>query len=500
MRNLAKWQRRPIIYEINAWVWLDDLSRTYGRTVSLEDVPSSEWDELADIGIDAAWLMGVWERSPAGVRTAMANAGLLSDFKRALPDFKSEDIVGSPYCVRRYVADERLGGMEGLAAARQELADRGMLLILDYVPNHVAPDHPWTVEHPEYFIHGTKEELLANPAAFCEVGDQIIACGRDPHYPAWPDVCQLNAFNPELRQAVAVALEDIASQCDGLRCDMAMLLMSPVFKGTWGERSGAKLEKEYWQEIIGQVKERHPDFQFIAEAYWDLEWELMQQGFDYCYDKRLYDRLDHESAKTVRLHLQADLSYQERLIRFIENHDEPRAASAFSPEKERAAAVIALTLPGAKLIQEGQFEGRKVRLPVFLGRRPHEPRDDSLKAFYMRLMQAIQSESIRRGEWQLCMQSGWPDNQSQENLLSWCWHKGRERRLIIVNLSSVRSQGRVQVPWQELGGRNWRLLDVLSGQEFERNGSEMKNPGLYVDLEGWITHFFKVVPKSPNED
>jgi glycosidase len=493
---MTKWPKHPLIYEINTWVWLGELSRAYGRSVSLADVPSSEWVTLADLGADAVWLMGVWERSPAGIRIAMTNAALLANFRRALPDFEAEDIIGSPYCVRRYVVDERLGGPKGLADARLELAQRGMRLILDYVPNHVAPDHPWTDEHPEYFIHGTKEDLSGNPAAFLEVGDNIIACGRDPHYPAWPDVHQLNAFHPGLRQAVAKTLEEVASQCDGLRCDMAMLVMNAIFERTWGERAGEKPEREYWPQLIRQVKERYPDILFIAEAYWDLEWELMQQGFDYCYDKRLYDRLEHGDAKSVRLHLLADLSYQEKLVRFIENHDEPRAAATFSPEKERAAAVVAMTLPGAKLIHEGQLEGRKIRLPMFLGRRPQEPVDGQLKSFYQKLLQAIQTEAIRNGEWRLCEQSGWPDNQSQENLLAWCWRKNEERHLIVVNLSPGRSQGLVQVPWNELRGRNWHLKDVLFAQDFERSGNEMLSPGLYVDLDGWKMHFFDVVPEN----
>ena len=123
---------------------------------------------------------------------------------------------------------------------------------------------------------------------------------------------------------------------------------------------------EYWGEVISATKKAHPDFLFIAEAYWDLEWELQQAGFDFCYDKKLYDRLVHDNAESVRLHLCADLAYQEKLLRFIENHDEPRAAATFSPAKERAAAVTMATLPGARLFHEGQFEGRKVRLPVFL--------------------------------------------------------------------------------------------------------------------------------------
>lgn len=494
---MAKWQKHPLIYEINTWVWLKELSHKIYRAVSLADVPSDEWDALADLRADAIWLMGVWERSPAGVRVSMANPLLVSSFKRALPDFTEEDNVGSPYSVRRYVVDEQLGGPKGLAAARNELSERGMRLILDYVPNHVAPDSPWVSEHPEYFIQGTEEDLLESPDAFLKVGNHIIACGRDPNLPAWPDAVQLNAFHPGLRRAAADTLDEIASQCDGLRCDMAMLMVTSIFKRTWGERCGEKPEQEYWQELIGLIKEHYSDLLFVAEAYWDLEWELMQQGFDYCYDKRLYDRLAGDDAKSVRLHLQADISYQEKLVRFIENHDEPRAASTFSPEKERAAAVVIATLPGAVLIHEGQLQGRKVRLPVFLGRRPQEIKDVRLEDFYRRLIQAVQTEAIKNGKWQLCEQSGWPDNQSYQNLLSWCWRKGEDRRLISINLSPNRSQGLVQVPWKELAEQKWQLDDALTGQSFVRSGSEMINPGLYVDLDGWKVHFFEVTPENP---
>jgi hypothetical protein len=301
----------------------------------------------------------------------------------------------------------------------------------------------------------------------------------------------MNAFHPGLRQAADETVWDIASQCDGIRCDMAMLLMSNIFRRTWGERAGALPEKEYWQELIPAVRTRSPEFLFMAEAYWDLEWELQHQGFDDCYDKRLYDRLVHETGESIRLHLLSDLSYQGKLVRFIENHDEPRASSVFSSEKHRAAAVTMATLPGAKLFHDGQFEGRRVKLPVFLCRRPEETVDLDLQTFYRKLLKTLRTPVFHEGQWKLCERSGWPENQSYLSLVAWCWEKARERYLIVVNLSDQRSQCRVRLPWDDLGGCVWRLMDVFREEVYERDGSEMLDHGLFVDLEPWGFHFLR---------
>jgi Alpha amylase, catalytic domain len=490
--DMSSWPKYPTVYEINTWVWLSDLSKKVGRPVDLGSVPAAEWDAVAGLGFDAVWFMGVWERSPAGIAIARKNPGLLEDFQRALPDFVSDDNVGSPYCVRGYEVDAYLGGSKGLSKARRELAKRNLRLILDFVPNHVAPDHPWVSEHPEYFIQGTADDMANNPASYVNVNGTVFACGKDPFFPAWPDVLQLNAFQPELRKAVTATLSKIADQCDGVRCDMAMLLINSIFERTWGSRAGAKPEAEYWVDVIFTVKHEHPGFLFIAEAYWDLECELQLQGFDFCYDKRLYDRLEHENADSVRLHLCAELAYQNKLLRFIENHDEPRAASAFAPAKERAAAVASSTLPGARLFHEGQFEGRKVRLPVFLGRRPQEPVDSELQDFYTKLLRAINSPVFRAGDWQLCERIGWPNNRSYENLVAWAWNKEEERYLVVVNLSEGAAQALVKVECNALQENRWRLTDLLSDAVFERDGNEMLSAGLYVDLQPWGCHFMRL--------
>jgi hypothetical protein len=488
---MSIWPRHPVIYEINTWVWLRELGQKYQTLVNLATVPEQEWDALASLGFDAVWFMGVWERSPAGIEISMQNQGLMDNFLRALPDFSVEDNVGSPYCVRRYIVDEHLGGADGLARARGMLRKRGVRLVLDFVPNHVAPDHPWVVDCPEYFVQGNADDVGIDQASFVAVSGKVFALGRDPFFPAWPDVLQLNAFHPGLRRAVIGTILAIAEQCDGIRCDMAMLMLNRVFERTWGARAGPKPIEDYWKMVIPAIKTKWPEFKFIAEAYWDLEWELQQQGFDYCYDKKLYDRMEHEGAESVRSHLLAASSYQDRMVRFIENHDEPRAATAFPSGKGRAAMAI-LTLPGAKLLHEGQLEGRKVRLPVFLSRRPQEPVDEALATHYRNILKVINQDVFRNGQWRLCERSGWPDNQSCRNILSWCWAKDEQRYLVVVNFSEVTSQALIRLPWDELRGMTWCLNDALSEEVYDRSGDEMRNSGLYVDLKPWQCHIFQM--------
>jgi glycosidase len=482
----------PFIYEINTWVWLDELSRRQGWAVGLAGVPDREWDAIAELGFDAVWLMGVWERSPAGVAIALENEGLIESFRRALPDFVTADVVGSPYCIRDYRVDGNLGGPTGLATARAALEERGLGLILDFVPNHVAPDHPWTESHPEYFVRGSGEDLERDPSSFVRVAGGVLANGRDPYFPAWPDVVQLNAFSPDLRTAVAETLGAIAEQCDGVRCDMAMLMLNDVFERTWGERAGPRPVDEYWPNVIAAVESDHPGFVFVAEAYWDLEWELQQQGCEYCYDKRLYDRLVAGDAEAVHGHLTAEGAYQQRLVRFIENHDEPRASAVFPPEKVHAAAVTALTQTGARLVHDGQLEGRTVQLPVFLGRRPHETADLELRTFYEKLLAALEDRVFRDGDWQLGDSSGWDGNDASQSLVVWGW-RGESRKLVVVNLGGEPASGHVSLPWDDLRGRVWQLDDAASGERYERSGDDLRD-GLYVALGPWSWHLFDLAP------
>ena len=355
---------------------------------------------------------------------------------------------------------------------------------------HVVQDHPWVTDRPELFVRGSEDDIKADPGGWLAVAGNVLAHGRDPYFPPWPDVVQLDAFSPALRAATADTLADIADQCDGIRCDMAMLLTNQVFARTWGSLVGPEPAAEFWPEVLGQVHARHPQTVLIAEAYWDMEWTLQQQGFNFCYDKRLYDRIIDQDAPAVCDHLRADLSYQSRLVRFLENHDEPRIASCLPGDAERAAAVTIATLPGATMWHEGQFEGRRVRPPVFLSRRPDEPPDLDLANWYRALLAAVADHQVRAGQWRLLEATGWPDNQSCRNLTTWSWSAdpGDDRHVVAVNLSGQPAQARIGLDWPDLPGRYWRLTDILSKTVFERDGAELASPGLFVDLGPWQYH------------
>ena len=235
------WKAKPVVYEINTWVWLNQLSRKYDRDITLADVPEIELAELANWRFDAVWLMGVWHRGQA---TRMSALNYLHEYRQALPDVSEADVPGSAYAICDYKVEERLGGRKGLAQFRERLREHDIKLILDFVPNHVASDHRWIDEHPEYFVLGKPVDLKESPASFFSVAkadgsELVVARGRDPYFPAWIDTAQLNSFHPGLRRAIIDTLIDIGSQCDGLRCDMAMLATNAIFSQTWGDRAGA---------------------------------------------------------------------------------------------------------------------------------------------------------------------------------------------------------------------------------------------------------------------
>jgi hypothetical protein len=481
----------PSIYQINTRVWLQSLTAKCGRPISLANVPDEELQRIAMLGFDWLWLLGVWRTSDQGRQIAMELPEMRQVYQDTLPDYQAQDICSSPFANTGYVVSPDLGGEHGLGLLRERLGAQNMRLLLDFIPNHTARDHPWLTLHPDFYIPGSEEQLRSQPYNFGQVADtdKVYAFGRDPYFQGWSDTYQLNYGNPMLQEAMRAELNQVADLCDGVRCDMAMLVLPEVFENTWGIEM-----QPFWEPAIKEIRANNPDFIFLAEVYWDLEWSLPSRGFYYPYDKRLYDRLLEQEARPVREHLLAGLDYQSRLVRFLENHDEVRAAVALPSQVHQAAAVITYFTPGMRFFQQGQLLGNRTRIPMQLCRGPEEHPDPQIWNLYSRLLELIKSPILRGGSWQLleCLPA-WQSNWTWDGFVAFAWTDDNEGRILaVVNYSPSQGQCYVQMPWENLSGKHFRFADQLAETKYTRSGDDLDQFGLYLDMAAWEAHVFEV--------
>ncbi|MDL5055769.1 alpha-amylase family glycosyl hydrolase [Oscillatoria laete-virens NRMC-F 0139] len=367
----------PLLYEIPARLLVGKFHRADSSPVTLADIPEEWFEQMASLGVNLVWLMGVWQLGRMGRDNSLQWGRDSGEFDRFLPGWTAEDVIGSPYCVQEYRVHTDFGGNNALGVFRGKLRARGIGLILDFVPNHTARDHLWVGEHPEYYVQTDTAGITLTPEQFARAGDHDFAYGRDPYFPSWTDVFQLDYRKESLQQAMMDTLAQIAPLCDGVRCDMSMLVLPEVFERTWGKLPAPFAHEEargsFWPRAIDRVKSLWPEFLFIAEAYWGLEYRLQTLGFDHTYDKSLYDGLVHHDLPAVRSKLR-EWTPLVRGVHFMENHDEPRAAGAICPDDyRRACAVLNYSLPGIRFLHEGQMDGRHLRYCIHLRRTADEP-------------------------------------------------------------------------------------------------------------------------------
>jgi glycosidase len=486
----------PLLYEVNARQWLHALSRRHGRRIDLASVPENELDGWSGLGVTHLWLMGVWPTGPLSRAQALADEGLRRAYAHSLPDWSDRDVLGSPYALADAEVWTGLGGDSALSAFRARLHARGLRLILDFVPNHLGLDHPWLRARPHLFVHSRREF----PGSFrCETraGDLFLAHGKDPHFPPWTDTAQLDYRRAATRAAMTELLASIAARCDGVRCDMAMLVLRDVFARTWEHTADPEPETagEFWAAAIPRTRSEHPDFVFLAEAYWGLEPRLLELGFDFTYDKTLYDLVLQRRGAGIQEHL---LSQPPALMaasaHFLENHDEPRVAAGLGLPEHRAAALLVLALPGMRFLHDGQLEGLRRFARIQLARRAPEPEDPEIAALYRGIASALAGTCAGRGEGRvLRTRRAWSDNRSDESMVLVQWQGDDERRfdLVVVNLGPHRSQCYAPISARGLARGSWRMTDLLGSERYERDGAETSARGLYLDVPPHAAQVFR---------
>lgn len=472
--------RFPLIYNFDVRVYLRQQSKENGRTITLAEVPDIEIEKWRVSHFDAIWLMGVWESGKKSRLLALDNLHLTDESTTLVPDWKSDDIFGSPYAIADYHVAEALGGDAALSEFRKRLAQKGIKLILDFVPNHTALDHVWVSTNREFYILIPDERLEGmEEGAYVSTGDGAhLACGRDPNFPPFRDTLQLNLGNSALRAALIETLRRIATQCDGVRCDLAMLVLKDVFNSTWGGLV-EKMHAEFWDVAIADVKRGTPDFLFVAEAYWGTEWHLQRLGFDFTYDKTLYERILRGDIARVKTHLTADWEFASKLVRFTENHDEARAAEAFGANN-KAASLLTLTLTGLRLMHQGQREGLRRRPSLFLMRRVEEEPDRDVEAFYDRLLKVIDNPAITRGDFSLLELKGERPDAAVVFQRS-CGQEGRI--LCAVNLSERGSEISLETD-AFASVKDYREMQIVSTEQARTPQLDLWPGGITLRLRG----------------
>lgn len=485
------------IYEINIRTFVR-LFDTENKKGTLNDVPFSFWENLSSKGIDFVWFMGIWKTADSVINKYCFEEGLVDSYKKALKDFKNEDVIGSPYAVDCYEINESICTKQELLEFKKNINSMGLGLILDFVPNHFSSDSRLIETHPFLFLQGDEENLNYDPHTFYKPekgNNKIFAHGRDPFFPAWTDTIQVNYFNKDAREFLINEILSIMDLCDGLRCDMAMLPLNNIFNNTWlgliGKFNIEKPETEFWSDAINKVRIKRYDFLLIAEAYWDLEWSLQQLGFDYTYDKKLTDRIITKNIGEIYHHLMAEKDYQIKSVRFIENHDEQRAVTSLGKYESLAAAVIISTIQGMRFYYHGQFEGKRIKLPVQLGREPNESVQKDVQKFYNKLMTVTNNKILDYGEWELLHPfEAWEGNFSCHNILIWMWSYENERMVIAVNYSGSVSHCKVKFELPKKG--EVILHDLLHNTKYKRYADEISEFGLYIELKEFHSHIFLI--------
>lgn len=476
-------QNHPLLYQMNVRLVLRELSHRIHRQANLDDLPDELLDEFVNQGFEWIYLLGVWQTGQAALKVSRTLPGLQDEYRQILDDFTEQDVRGSCFAITDYSTHVDLGGNEALIRLRARLAKRGLRLMLDFVPNHTAPDHPWIHSHPEYYISGTLEDLTQEPHNFTQIttihGPTVFAFGRDPYFSGWADTLQIDYSNHQAVLAMQVELLKAAEFCDGLRCDMAMLVLPEIFQRTWGRKAVS-----FWPESIDKVKLTHPNFVFMAEVYWDMESTLLKLGFDYTYDKRLYDRLRDLSAPSIREHLRAHPSYLRQMVHFLENHDELRAAAVFSPDIHPAAAITAFFTPGIRFFHQGQLEGRKIKISIHLDRGPHETNDLELSTFYQELLRTLRMPIFSSGEWQL-IECYIPDSDLHPTLLAYTWTRpGMDQALVIINYGFHAARGIAHISGVTPGSAIYPISGLQKIQN-NRPALIIYDDRIFIDLPAW---------------
>ncbi len=397
----ADWMSNVVLMSKMVYVWLDQLSRRYGFSITrLDQIPDAELDRLASWGFTGLWLIGLWERSPASQRIKQLCG--------------NPDAISSAYSLFDYEVADDLGGWDALAALREKAAQRGIRLASDMVPNHTGICSRWVVQHPDWFVQTdyppfptyqfNGEDLSCDGNICIQIDDgywskhdaavvfkyydrrdgrtRYIYHGNDGTSTPWNDTAQLNYLIPEVREAVIQTILHVARNFQIIRFDAAMTLAKKHYERLWfplrghgggipsrAEHGMSKEEFdsvfpiEFWREVVDRVVVEAPGTLLLAEAFWMMEGYFVRTlGMHRVYNSAFMNMLkteeNHKYRHTVKNVLEFNPEVLKRFVNFMNNPDEKTAVEQFgSQDKYFGACVLLATMPGLPMFGHGQIEG-----------------------------------------------------------------------------------------------------------------------------------------------
>lgn len=397
----SDWMPKVVMMAKNSFVWLNQLSRQYGREIKhLDQIPDETLDELARWGFSALWLIGLWERSQAS-QTIKQLCG-------------NPDAVASAYSLERYQIAAALGGEHAYQNLSQRCAQRGIRLASDMVPNHMGIDSDWVHDHPDWFISLDESpypaysfngpELSSNPKVSIKLEDhyysrtdaavvfkhydhstgktRFIYHGNDGTNMPWNDTAQLNYLNPAVREAAIQTILHVARQFPIIRFDAAMTLTKKHFQRLWFPQPGSggdipsraehamskeafdqAMPEEFWREVVDRVAAEVPNTLLLAEAFWLMEGYFVRTlGMHRVYNSAFMNMLRNEENAKYRQLIKSTLVFDpqilKRYVNFMNNPDEKTAVEQFGKgDKYFGICTLLATMPGLPMFGHGQIEG-----------------------------------------------------------------------------------------------------------------------------------------------
>ena len=395
------WMPRLVLIAKNSYVWLEQLSRKYGRWIkTLDQIPDEELDILRDRGFTGLWLIGLWERSRASQR-----------IKQRMGD---ADAVASAYSLYSYDIAADLGGWSALENLRSRAWQRGVRLSADMVPNHMGIDSQWVVDHPDWFLSLPyspypsysfhSENLSDDPRVgiyledhYYSKTDAAVVFQRRDHYSGdiryiyhgndgtsfpWNDTAQLDYCKAQVREAVIQTILHVARNFPVIRFDAAMTLAKKHIQRLWFPEPGSggaipsrsehgmtraefdeAIPEEFWREVVDRVAAEVPDTLLLAEAFWLLEGYFVRTlGMHRVYNSAFMHMLRDEDNEKYRMAIKNTLEFDpqilKRYVNFMNNPDEKTAIEQYgNGDKYFGVAIVLSTLPGLPMFGHGQVEG-----------------------------------------------------------------------------------------------------------------------------------------------